>query len=94
VLDLWNRGSGRGEEPGGAKGLHLIQIRLATLSLGKIAPACQTNLPRRRWPLEVPKRRQYFIRAHDETLSVVAMSACNQYQNAMAHNALKVVLTA
>ena len=35
------------------------------------------------------KRRQYFIRAHDETLSVVAMSACNQDQNAMASQRLE-----
>ena len=33
MLDLWNRGSGRGEEPGGAKLFRLIQIRLMTATL-------------------------------------------------------------
>jgi hypothetical protein len=38
-LRLWNRGSGRGEEPGGATALRLIQIRLAVLSVEKTLPA-------------------------------------------------------
>src|SRR4029453_4711993 len=36
-------GSGRGEEPGGAKSLRLIQIRLATPSLAKIAAGFQDD---------------------------------------------------
>jgi hypothetical protein len=35
VLDLWNRGSGRGEEPGGAKGSRLIQIRFSDAEFAK-----------------------------------------------------------
>ena len=48
VLDLWNRGSGRGEEPGGAKGLRLIQIRLTTSSLEKSRSGVKRIRSRRR----------------------------------------------
>jgi hypothetical protein len=54
--------------------LHLIQIHLATSSLRKIWPACQDKFSasaNRRF--EFDKRSQLFIRAHNETLSVVAM---------------------
>src|SRR5262245_12096610 len=44
-LDLWNRGSGRGEEPGGTNILRLIRIRLATPSLVKISTASQAQSP-------------------------------------------------
>ena len=40
-------GSGRGEEPSGGNVLRLIQIRLATSSLGKIWPVYQSNSAQR-----------------------------------------------
>ncbi len=42
-LHFCDCGSGRGEEPGGVKGLRLIRIRLTTSSLAKTPPTCQTN---------------------------------------------------
>jgi hypothetical protein len=40
-VGFWDCGSGRGEEPSGAKVLRLIQIRLATSSFEKISLAGQ-----------------------------------------------------
>jgi len=69
-LILWNRGSGRGEEPGGARVLRLIQIRLATPVLKNLAFSSSTiaTITYRRF--EFHKRRQLFIGVHNETLSV------------------------
>jgi hypothetical protein len=55
--------------------LRLIQIRLATLSLAKITAASQDQFASgatRRF--EFHKRSQYFIRVHDETFPIVAVS--------------------
>jgi hypothetical protein len=63
-----------GEEPSGGNFLRLIQIRFTTPSLEKISLACQDNspaVPNRRFKFQ--KRRQLFIRARNETLSVAAM---------------------
>ena len=60
----------KSEEPSGEEVLRLIQIRLATPSLTKI-PTCQTNSRRPdKQRIKVQKRRQLFIRTHNETLSV------------------------
>jgi hypothetical protein len=47
-IHFYNCGSGGGEEPGGAKGLRLIQIRVATPSREKVTPASQDNSPQTR----------------------------------------------
>jgi hypothetical protein len=78
VLDLWNRGSGRGEEPGGAKGFCLIQIRFRDAEFGKHLANLSNQLAGSagRW-FKFHKRSQQFIRVHNETLSVVAMCVSN-----------------
>jgi hypothetical protein len=72
-------GSGRDEEPGGEEAvLRQIQIRLATPSLQKSTPACQDKFAagaNRRFKFQ--KRRQLFLRSHNETLSVIAMRINN-----------------
>jgi hypothetical protein len=51
---------------------------LETRSLEKITPACQARNPQLRIAdFKLHKRRQLFIRAHNETLSVVAMCVGN-----------------
>jgi hypothetical protein len=72
-LDFWSRGSGRGEEPGGEEVLRLIQIRLATRILKKSGQLVKPIRRKPAPPIKFQKRRQLFIRAHNETLSVVAM---------------------
>jgi hypothetical protein len=72
-----NRGSGKGEEPGGEKDLRLIQIRLATPSLQKIPLACQNNSATSNRRFEFQKRRHLFIRSHNETLTVAAICVRN-----------------
>ena len=70
--------SGRGEEPSGGNVLRLIQIRLATPSLERIWPVCQDKIAastNRRFKLD--KRRQLFLRSHDETLSIATMRVSN-----------------
>jgi hypothetical protein len=63
LVDLCGCGSGRDEEPSGAKVLRLIQIRLATLSLQRISPACQTKItPPRVSPLQQPRKRSTILR--------------------------------
>jgi hypothetical protein len=78
MLDLWNRESGRGEQPGGAKGLRLIQIRFSDAEFCKnvanLSNQFAANANRR---FEFHKRSQLFIRAHKEALSVAAMSVSN-----------------
>jgi hypothetical protein len=78
VLDLWNRGSGRGEEPGGAKGLRLIQIRFSDAEFGKNAANLSNQFAassNRRFQFH--KRSQLLLRTHNETLPVVTMCVCN-----------------
>jgi hypothetical protein len=78
-LDFWNCGSGRGEEPGGAASLRLIQIRVATPSLAKITRCCQAqSLQSAKRRSESQKRSQLFIGVHNETLSVAAVCVCNK----------------
>jgi hypothetical protein len=81
VLDLWNRGSGRGEEPGGAKGLRLIQIRFSDAEFCKnvanLSNQFAANAIRR---FEFHKRTQFLIRPHNEPLPIVAMRVCNEHR--------------
>ena len=53
--------------------LRLIQIRLATPSLAKISTASQDNSATTNRRLGFQKRRQLFIRSHNEPLSTVMM---------------------
>ena len=67
-----------GEEPSGENVLRLIQIRLEDVEFGKISPTCQEQfaaIADRRF--EFHKRRQLFIRVHNETVSVAAMCVSN-----------------
>jgi hypothetical protein len=58
--------------------LRLIQVRLATPSLAKKTPICETNSPRARIPdSNSKKRHQRFLRVHNKTLSIAAMCVCN-----------------
>jgi hypothetical protein len=51
---------------------------LATLSLAKISAACQAKIAAStNRPFEFHKRRQHFIRVHNEPLSVVPMRIHN-----------------
>jgi hypothetical protein len=72
---------------GKKKVLHLIQIRLATPSFEKISPARQaqsaTSLNDR---FESDKRGQLFIRTHNETRSVVAVSVRNPDRSPLGIN--------
>jgi len=74
ALDLWNRGSGRGEEPGGAKSLRLIQIRFSDAEFCKnvanLSNQFAANANRR---FEFHERSQFLIRPHNEPLPVVAV---------------------
>jgi len=77
-VDFAIRGFGRGEEPSGANVLRLIRIRLSDAESGKISLGCQAAkaaTANRRF--QFYKRRQLFIRSHNETLSVAAMSVCD-----------------
>jgi hypothetical protein len=75
---FWKCGSGRGEEPGGQEGLHLIQIPLAPLSLTEIIPARQANSPQARGRrFQFQKCSQLLIGVHDETLSIITMRVHN-----------------
>jgi hypothetical protein len=77
-LHLCGSGSGRGEEPGGVKGLRLIQIRLTASSFDKKARQLSTqfagSLDGR---FEFKKRGQFLIGARNETLSVATMCVKN-----------------
>ena len=53
-VDSVNCGSGRGEEPSGANVLRLIQIRLATPSLGKLRQLVKTIRRKRESPMPIP----------------------------------------
>jgi hypothetical protein len=54
--------------------LRLIQIRLATPSLTKIIPARQAQLPQARIVISNSTNAvSFFLRMHNETLSVIAM---------------------
>jgi hypothetical protein len=71
--------------PEGAKNLagknvlRLIQIRLTTSSVEKITPACQANSLRARIAdSQFQKRRQFFIRTHNETVSVIPVRVGNE----------------
>jgi hypothetical protein len=78
-VDSAIRGSGRGEEPGGAKGLRLIQIRFSDAEFGKnLANLSNQFAARTNRRFKFQKRCQLFLRAHNETLSVVAMRICNK----------------
>jgi hypothetical protein len=58
--------------------LRLIQVRSNDAEFEKISPNCQTNSPQapdRQFQFD--KRSQHFIRAHNETFSVVAMRVGN-----------------
>jgi len=46
-------------------------------SLEKITTASQDNSQRLEPPIEVPQKRQLFIRSHNETFAVVAVSVSN-----------------
>jgi hypothetical protein len=73
---LSNCGSGRDEEP--AENSLPDSNPLETRSLEKITPACQARNPQpgiRRFEFE--KSSQFFIRVHNETLSVVAVRIRN-----------------
>jgi hypothetical protein len=70
-LDLWDGGSGRGEEPGGAKVLRLIQIRLTTPILEKTRQPVKTIRRKRESQIRVSQIQSAFIRTHNETFSVV-----------------------
>jgi len=77
-VDFAIRGFGRGEEPSGANVLRLIRIRLSDAESGKISLGCQAAkaaTANRRF--QFYKRSQLFIRVHNETLSVAAMSVCD-----------------
>ena len=75
-LTLRNRGSGRGEEPSGAKVFRLIQIRLAAVSFEKSRQLVNIIYGSQ---IGVPKNAsQLFIRTHNETLSVIAGRIPNQ----------------
>ena len=65
VFDLWNRGSGRGEEPGGAKGLRLIQIRFCDGEFGKNLGCLSTKFAANRESLiQVRRTQSAFHSAH------------------------------
>jgi hypothetical protein len=61
MLGFWNRESGRGEQPGGAKGLRLIQIRFSDAEFCKnvanLSNQFAANANRR---FEFHKRSQLF----------------------------------
>jgi hypothetical protein len=54
-----------------------IQIRLATSSFEKISPAGQAKSAGANHRFQFQKRRQLFIRTHNETPSVAAMRVSN-----------------
>jgi hypothetical protein len=67
-----------GEEPAGEV-LRLIQIRLTTPSFEKISLACQANSPQARIAdLSSTNAVSFFIRTHNETLTVITMSVTNE----------------
>jgi hypothetical protein len=64
-------GARKGEERSGGKVLRPIQTRLARRSLEKISPARQAQSPQARVAdSSSQKRRQLFIRVHNETVPV------------------------
>jgi len=78
ALLFWNCGSGRDEEPSGGKALRLIRIRYNDVEFGKnLAKQSRQFAASANLQFEFHKRRQLFIRVHNETLSVVAMRVCN-----------------
>jgi len=77
-LILWNCGSGRGEEPSGAKSpppdSDPFKRRRVWPKLHQLVKKIRRKPDT---PLQAQKRSQLFIRSHNETLSVAAMCVCN-----------------
>ena len=73
-IDVGIAGPEEAKNLAGRKALGLIQIRLTTASFDKNRVNCQHNSPQGAdHGFEFGRRRQLFIGAHNETLSVVAM---------------------
>jgi hypothetical protein len=71
-------GSGRGEAHSGGSALHLIQDRFGDAEFGKnLANLSNQFAASSNDRFQFYKSSQLFIRAHNKTLSVVAVRVCN-----------------